>query len=87
MSEVLTELHDELGKQLLSILKEGVPVVNETTGEIVKSPPSPAYLNIMRQLLKDCNIQGTTDSPAIKGIVEGLPDFSGESAFLPDSMH
>lgn len=87
MSEVLNELHNELGKQLLTILKEGVPIKDEETGLVVKAPASPAYLNIMRQLLKDCNIQGTPDNPDIKGIVEGLPDFSGDSAFLPNSMH
>lgn len=87
MSEVLNKLHDELGKQLLTILTDGVPMKDDETGVVTKAPASPAYLNIMRQLLKDCNIQGTEDSPAIAGIVEGLPDFSGESAFLPNSMH
>ena len=87
MSDVLNELHDELGKQLLTILKEGVPVKDDETGIVTKAPASPAYLNIMRQLLKDCNIQATEKNPSIAGIVEGLPDFAGDSAFLPNSMH
>jgi hypothetical protein len=87
MTAVLTELHNELGKQLLTILKDGIPMKDDETGKITKAPAPAAMLNVMRQFLKDCNIQGTTDNPSIAGIVEGLPDFSQESTHLPSATH
>ena len=85
MTAVLTELHNELGKQLLTILKDGIPMKDDETGKITKAPAPAAMLNVMRQFLKDCNIQGTVDNPSIAGIVEGLPDFSTDSTFMPSS--
>lgn len=85
MSTTLTELHDQLGKQLLTILKNGVPIKDDETGRITNVPAPANMLNVMRQFLKDCNIQGTTDNPAIAGIVEGLPDFSKDSTYMPSS--
>lgn len=85
MSAVLNELHEELGKQLLTILKDGIPMKDDETGKVTKAPAPAAMLNVMRQFLKDCNVQGTTDNPAIAGIVEGLPDFSKDTAFMPSA--
>lgn len=85
-SKALQDLHSELAKVLSKAIREGISVKDDTTGQVSKEPAPAAILNVARQFLKDNNIQATEDNPDIKGIVEGLPDFSNETVFAPP-MH
>ena len=85
MSKALEELHGELARVLAKAIKEGIPMKDDTTGEVTKAPAPAAILNVARQFLKDNNIQGTVDNPDITGIVEGLPDFSNETTYAPSA--
>jgi hypothetical protein len=53
--ETLQGVHSKLAG-LLSTLLDGVPTVDEKTGETVVIPPTAAHLNVVRQFLKDNSV-------------------------------
>jgi hypothetical protein len=73
--EVMSRLHAALAKEMATILDEGVTEVDKSSGEIVKVTPGAAYLNVVRQFLKDNGI----DNPHVgeeldeKKVFTGLP--------------
>ena len=58
---LLEQLHADFAATLATILKDGIPVKNEETGEVHYAPPPPATLSVIRQFLKDNNIEGIVD--------------------------
>lgn len=69
--EMMQALHKLLAEEFTKMLVEGVPTVVE--GEVIKLPPSSAQLNVIRQFLKDNDIQAMMTSVHMKGIVDNLP--------------
>lgn len=81
---LLEQLHADFASTLADILKKGVPVKDEESGEVFYAPPPPATLNVIRQFLKDNDIEGAQD--AVKGLLSaGLPpdDFESDSTVVP----
>jgi hypothetical protein len=80
----LSGLHAEIAK----ILKQGIqpePIVVD--GEVVGYKTNAAVLNVARQFLKDNNITSTTDSKPVADLVDALPTFENESAFVRRSLN
>lgn len=78
-----TELAD-LHKELARILKQAIqpePVLDDT-GKQIGFKVNSSALNVARQFLKDNNISTTPDSPDLKEIVEGLPDFGDDPTLM-----
>lgn len=78
--EAMEVLHALLTDEFVKILKEGVKVkvtVKDDDGNDVDSvetiTPSSAQLNVIRQFLKDNNIEAAMTNPAMKDIVDNLP--------------
>jgi hypothetical protein len=57
----LQELHGTLARQLLKMVTAGQVVINEDGLPVVISP-TPAVMNVVRQFLKDNNIQAKLDN-------------------------
>lgn len=58
----LEALHEIFAGELSDALKNGMRVMDKE-GEVIRAPVNPAYLNVVRQFLKDNNIQ----AQAVKG--------------------
>lgn len=71
--ETMARLHAALAKEMESILKEGVKEIDKSSGELVQITPGAAYLNVVRQFLKDNGI----DNPSIGEELDQKPVFSG----------
>lgn len=76
----LSELHNQLAKELTKRIKEGeveVTLTEDDEGNVVenevKKPVSPALLNTARQFLKDNNIEASPDSEQMHDLVDSLP--------------
>ena len=73
-SDKLGTLHDMLATVLTDAIKQGVPIKDEATGEIIKAPAPAAILNVARQFLKDNNIDcKATPTNPIGLLSEALP--------------
>ena len=73
-SDKLGNLHDMLAETLTQAIKEGIPLVNQETGEVIKAPAPAAILNVARQFLKDNNIDCTPSATNPIGLLsEALP--------------
>ena len=66
VSKVQERLSDKLDKQLLDVVKKGVPLydkdgdaVVDAKGKPVYGPPTAAYMNVARQRLRDLGITST----------------------------
>lgn len=81
----LGEVHGGLSKWCIDIMK-GVPLVDREGAAVLKPdgqpwlvPPAPAYLNVVRQFLKDNRIE----APVIPGLgnnsLDDLPVFDDEN--------
>lgn len=71
----LGDLHGELANYLQKGLVHGMEAVTED-GRIVRVPATPAYLNVVRQFLKDNKIEATPVSGKPLGnLVASLPSF------------
>jgi len=55
----LAQLHRALADEMKRILESGVTVTNDD-GELVKLTPGAPYLNVIRQFLKDNNVESIT---------------------------
>jgi hypothetical protein len=70
--EAMQALHALLAEEFTKVLREGVTTRDEE-GNLVRLTPTPAQLNVIRQFLKDNDIQAAMTSKHMKGIVENLP--------------
>ena len=83
----LEELHNLTAMQLTEIItkgvplftKDGEPVIDPDTGELMRSPASAAYFATAIKFLKDNNITAefAPESP-LAGLVESLPTFDDD---------
>jgi len=55
-AKALAELHGILAKEMKRILSEGV-TVQDNEGEVKTITPGAPYLNVIRQFLKDNNVE------------------------------
>jgi hypothetical protein len=80
----LEALHNTLATEFNKILSEGVWVKDEE-GVARKLTPASAYLNVVRQFLKDNSIESPVVTPGstVGSIVEKLP-FAGAGRTMPD---
>ena len=73
--DILEQLHVDFTNTLAKILKEGVPVTDQESGEVHYAPPPPATLSVIRQFLKDNDLEGAKD--AVKNILlDASPELS-----------
>lgn len=71
--EQLQELHGQLARTLRNIVIGG-EVVKNLDGQPVTLTPSPAALGVVRQFLKDNNVQANpATNPDIKDLTDSLP--------------
>ena len=72
--ESMNELHGLLAKELKSQILNGTKVINKETGELESVSCTPATMNVVRQFLKDNNVEsdGAID-PNIASLTEELP--------------
>lgn len=82
-SESLGQLHVALSRAFGDILENGVTTTDDE-GKAVKVTPSPAYLNTIRQFLKDNGIEAirTPGSP-LDNLVNQLPFACAEDEEVP----
>lgn len=88
----LEELHNLTAKQLTDVIKLGVPVVNKegdpvidpSTGELLRLPAPPTYFSAAIKFLKDNDITAelAADTP-LAGLVDSLPEFEDDEGELP----
>lgn len=93
----MEELHNLTALQLTQVIKQGVPlvrdgepVVDEFTGEIVRVPASAAYFAAAIKFLKDNDITAdlAPNSP-MAGLVGSLPTFlsdDGDTAMASEDL-
>ncbi|ATS93398.1 terminase small subunit [Ralstonia phage DU_RP_I] len=80
----LGEVHNEMAAWCLDILK-GIPVTDKDGnlviegGRVVRLPPAPAYLNVIRQFLKDNDIQAEPAKGSSMGDLSDLPVFEDDN--------
>ncbi len=75
------DLHGLLARELTDQLKNGIKVINKETGEIETVSATPATMNVIRQFLRDNNIECLgTNNEDIKDLVDELPYETEESA-------
>jgi hypothetical protein len=83
----LQDAHDKLTDMFIDLLDNGVPVKDETTGEVHKAPPPAAYVSVLRQFLKDNNVEAiAVPKSKMAGLVSRLP-FEGAPAYEDQSTH
>jgi hypothetical protein len=70
--ELLSRLHSALANEMKTILEEGVKEIDKS-GELVTVTPGAAYLNVVRQFLKDNGI----DNPSVGDELNQAPKFQG----------
>jgi len=85
--EELGEIHGSMAEWCKLVL-QGVPLLNDEGKAVLKPdgqpwlvPPSPAYMNLIRQFLKDNKIDNPLTGSKVTPVTDSLPDFSDESAF------
>lgn len=75
----LNELHTLLCEELTDAVKNGQEIVTKD-GIKIRTKASPALLNVIRQFLKDNNVEGAAeikDSP-LAGLLKNLPAYGDE---------
>ena len=73
--ESLGELHGELARYFTNGILHGMEAVNED-GKIIRTAATPAYLNVVRQFLKDNGIQAVARKGKPLGdLAAALPSF------------
>jgi hypothetical protein len=70
--EVMQDLHALLAAEFVDILRNGIKAKDEE-GNLVRLSATPAQHNVIRQFLKDNDIQAAMTSKAMKSIVDNLP--------------
>lgn len=77
MSKATTAALGNLHGQFAKLLSDGLKGMRDEEGNVVA--PSASYLNIVRQFLKDNNIEAIPGaSEEFDELVDGLPDFDQE---------
>jgi len=81
----LAPVHSGMAQWCLDIMK-GVPLVDKEGNAVLKEdgqpwliPPSPAYLNVIRQFLKDNKIEATPAQGSALGDLSDLPVFDDDN--------
>ncbi|WP_445672542.1 hypothetical protein [Pseudomonas inefficax] len=79
----LAVVHNEFATWCLEIMR-GVPVTIDgegvmEDGKLVRSPPAPAYLNVIRQFLKDNKIESLASKGTTMGDLSDLPVFDDDN--------
>lgn len=70
--EALARLHAAMAREMETILTEGVTTADQD-GSVTKVTPGAAYLNVIRQFLKDNGI----DNPSVGEELNAKPVFQG----------
>lgn len=79
----LGAVHNEMAAWCLEIMKGvplmlgGEPVIED--GKVVRVPPAPAYLNVIRQFLKDNSIEAQAVKGSHLGDLSDLPVFEDDN--------
>lgn len=76
----MAALHELTAELLMGVLRDGVPIVEKDTGEIVGYAPAPApYFAAAIKFLKDNGIEALpTENSKLKDLSDSLPDFNSE---------
>ena len=81
LTRALEELHLLTTEQLISVIRDGIPLVNKgepvmnpVTGELIRVTASPAYFSAAVALLKANNIQALPDEPGMNALKKALQD-------------
>jgi hypothetical protein len=92
----LEELHNLTAQQLTDIIRKGVPLITKdgdpvtdpSTGEVMRAPASAAYFATAIKFLKDNDITAelSPESP-LAGLVSSLPTFEEDEGDLPARPH
>ena len=86
----LEALHEVFTNELRDGLENGMRAVDKDGNE-VRQPANPAYLNVIRQFLKDNNIQATaTNGNSLEKILLALQrdhEEQDSDRYLPMAMH
>lgn len=84
----LDPMHEALAEHFLDILKNGEEVVNinRETGErtVIRTKPSAAMMNQIRQFLKDNNVTAAASSRRMSSLLDNAPfTIEGEAIRTP----
>ncbi len=81
----LEELHNLTAIELTKVLREGVPIIDKETGEVVdRAPASAAYFATAIKFLKDNDITADpASSKPLQGLVGNLPTFDEDESPYP----
>lgn len=73
------KVQELLMDEFIDILENGLEHVTKE-GDVIRIRPTPAALSVIRQFLKDNNIQAVlaTDDEFIKSVTKDLPDFGAD---------
>ncbi len=75
----MVDLHAYLARELRRQIVEGTVEVDKKGG-VVKVPPTPALLNVVRQFLRDNGVQADAKKNADVGdLLHSLPEFESDS--------
>ena len=79
----LGALHELTAETLSDIIRNGVPIVDKETGEVVDRAPAPApYIAAAIKFLNDNGIKALpTANSKLSNLAKSLPDFSDEEPF------
>lgn len=87
--EELSGVHAGLTEWCLSVMK-GTPLLDKDGCAVLKDdgqpwlvPPSPAYLNVVRQFLKDNKIEALAPKGSTLGDLSDLPLFDDDQNVVP----
>lgn len=86
--DLMERIHEALATEIAKMLDEGV-ITKDDEGNIVKLSPTPAMINVIRQFLKDNNIEAdVSKNKALQSVVAGLPfEGAGENVHAFPSAH
>jgi GAF domain-containing protein len=73
-------LHTALLKTLLEGVTKGIEIVDKESGMVTRIKPGASYLNVVRQFLKDNNVELTetglkASQEDLERLIESLPEF------------
>ena len=92
LRDLMDELHKLTTEELISVLREGIPLLDKETGEVTGKMPAPAsYMAAAIKLLKDNDIT-VSSRPGdpldrLKGALSSVPIFDEDEGFDLDRMN
>lgn len=78
LSYTAGQLRDIISKGLPVISKEGEPVIDPSTGEILRQPAPPAYFTAAITLLKNNGVEFEPDNEEMSAMKKSLSDLPFE---------